>query len=318
MTIFRVPKPEPLGRLRTIEDVFAVVGYRRGLTGEPAALERITAHTRETPFVAQALATRARLMPTARVGHRLRYRVVARMTGEHNFRRVDMARAVARAIAERGDHLWRLSPEQADVEFWATILPDEFILAIRLSDEGMRHREYKVAHLPGSLRPSVAAALGWLSKPSVDDVVLDPFCGAGTILIERAHLARYRLLIGCDRNAEALAAARENIGPRHKPLELHPWDATAIPLPDRSVNKIVTNLPWGMRYGSHQENRRLYPRVLGEFHRLVQPGGQLVILTGETRLMSELTARGMFRPDRILHISILGARAAVYVSGIRG
>jgi hypothetical protein len=58
--------------------------------------------------------------------------------------------------------------------------------------------------------------------------------------------------------------------------------------------------------------------VLAEFHRLVQPGGQLVILTGETRLMSELTARGMFRPDRILHISILGARAAVYVSGIRG
>ena len=229
MTIFRVPGPEPLARLRTIEDLFAVVGYRWGLAGESTALERVTAHTRETPFVAQALATRARLIPSARVGHRLRYRVVARMTGEHEFRRVDMAGAVARAIAERGDHLWRLSPEQADVEFWATVLADEFILGIRLSDVSMRHREYKVAHLPGSLRPSVAAALGWLSKPSPDEVVLDPFCGAGTVLIERAHLARYRMLIGCDRDGEALAAARENIGPRHKPLELHPWDATAIP-----------------------------------------------------------------------------------------
>jgi tRNA (guanine6-N2)-methyltransferase len=182
----------------------------------------------------------------------------------------------------------------------------------------MRHRDYKVAHLPGSLRPSAAAALGWLSQPSADDTVLDPFCGTGTILIERAHLGRYRLLIGSDRNAEALAAARENVGPRYKPLELHPWDATALPLPDRSISKIITNLPWGARHGSHEDNQRLYPRILQEFRRLVQPGGKIVILTGETRLMSDLITRGLFHPDKILRVSILGASAAVYVSSAPG
>ncbi len=314
ITIFTAPRPEPLGLLRASEDVFAVVAYRYGLAADPAALERIAAIAREAPYVEQALSTRTRLMPGTRSGRRLRYRVIARMAGEHEFRRVDLARAISRGVAERGDHSWRSSPDEADVEFWATLLSDELILAIRLSDERMRHSDYKVAHLPGSLRPSVAAVLALLSSPAPEDVVLDPLCGAGTLLIERAHLGRYRLLIGCDRDARALSAARENVGPSYKPLELHPWDATAVPLPDHSVGKIITNLPWGIRHGSHEENRRLYPRVLQEFNRLVQPGGKIVILTSETRLVSDLSTRGLFRPDKILRVSILGAGAAVYVS----
>jgi tRNA (guanine6-N2)-methyltransferase len=315
ITIFSTTRPEALGLLRTVEDVFAVVGYRHGLIDDPTALERIAAIARQSPYVEHALALRTRLTRGSRSGRRLRYRVIARMAGEHQFRRVDLARAVSRGIAERGDHSWRLSSDEADVEFWATLLPGEVILAIRLSDERMRHRDYKVAHLPGSLRPSVAAALALLSKPMPGEVVLDPFCGAATVLIERACLERYRLLIGCDRDPEALAAARENVGPRYKPLELHRWDAAALPLPNRSIAKIITNLPWGLRHGSHEVNRRLYPRILQEFHRLLQPAGRIVILTGETHLMSELISRGLFRPQKILRVSILGASAAVYVSG---
>ncbi|HKV55265.1 MAG TPA: methyltransferase domain-containing protein [Candidatus Binataceae bacterium] len=312
ITIFTAPRPEPLGRLRTVEDIFAVVGYRDGLGGKPLTLERILAAARDAPYIAQGLAARSRLMPGVRAGHRLRYRVIARMAGEQEFRRIDLQRAVERGLGERGDHAWRLVEDSADVEFWATMLGDEFILALRLSDERMRQRDYKIAHLAGSLRPSVAAALGWLSRPAVDDIVLDPLCGAGTVLIERAHLERYQLLIGSDRDSAALEAARENTGPRYKPLELHPWDATALPLADGSVTKIVSNLPWGNRHGSHHENRRAYPRMLAEFQRLVRPGGRIVILTGETRLMSELIRRGAFRPEKILYVSILGAPAAVY------
>jgi tRNA (guanine6-N2)-methyltransferase len=314
ITIFTTPRAEPLRALRVSEDVFAIVGYHYGLNRDRAALERVGAVAREAPFVEQALTARTRLIPGARSGRRLRYRVIARMAGEHEFRRIDLARAISRGISERDDHSWRLSPEEVDVEFWATLLWEELILALRLSDETMRHRDYKVSHLAGSLRPSVAAALALLSTPEPEDVVLDPFCGAGTVLIERAHLQRYRLLMGCDRASEALSAARENIGPRYKPLELHRWDATAIPLPDRSISKIVTNVPWGIRHGSHEENRRLYPRILQEFHRLLTPGGKMVILTGETRLMSELITKGLLRPDKILRVSVLGASAAVYVS----
>ncbi|HEY6418679.1 MAG TPA: methyltransferase domain-containing protein [Candidatus Binataceae bacterium] len=313
MMIFRAPRPQALASLRTAEDLFALAGYRAGLDRGSTTLDRIRAAAREAPFVAAAIAARVSAMPGARAGRRLRYRVVARFQGEHEFRRSDFQHAVERGIAERDDHTWRLDHENADVEWWATMLGGEVILAVRLSDETMRHREYKAAHRPASLRPSVAAALAWLSEPRAGDVVLDPFCGAGTILIERAHLGRYAMLIGSDRDAGALAAARINIGPRYQPIRIENWDATRLPLAESSVDKIVTNLPWGMRYGSHGENRRLYPRWLAEFARVLKPGGLAVILTAEWRLMRELETRGALKVSKVIRVSVLGAPAAIYV-----
>ena len=335
MTIFSAPAVAALKQVRTAEDFFAVVAYRRFpvLPVDPAkryvpktpaehdeddrlgrkTLERVRTASRDARFIEEALAAHVSLVPGSRAGRRLYYRVVARMAGEHPFRRVDLQHAVERGIADRDDHVWHPGGDDADVEFWVTMFPGEMILTVRLSDERVRQRDYKVAHLPGSLRPSVAAALGWLAEPADDDIVLDPMCGAGTVLIERAHLGRYAKLIGGDSDPAMLEAARANVGPRYKPIELNSWDAAGLPLGDGAVTKVITNLPWGMRHGSHAENRRLYPALIEEFRRVIRPGGLIVMLTAETRLMADLMSRGLFRPQKILRVSILGAPAAIYV-----
>ena len=317
MCFLEAPEAEPLRVLRSAEDIFAVVAYQSGIIEERLALDRLRRTAREAPYVETALASRVKTLPGSRAGRRLKFRVIARIVGDHAFKRVEFQRAVERGIEERGDRAWRLVEDEADVEFWASLIEDEFFLAIRLSDETMRLREYKAAHIPGSLRPSVAAAMGILSRPHPEDMILDPFCGAGTILIERAHLERYQSLIGGDLDRGALEAARTNIGPRYKPIELHSWDAAALPLPDRAVNRIITNLPWGSKHGSHADNRRLYPRLFKEFARLVQPGGVIVMLSGETRLMGDLLRAGPLRAEKIFRVSILGAPAAIYVCPIR-
>ena len=162
--------------------------------------------------------------------------------------------------------------EDGDVELWATTIDVSFS-TVRLSDDTMRHREYKAAHRPASLRASSAAALAW-SEPRADDVVLDPFCGAGTILFEWAHLGRYamplwqRLLLrGAGGGAESRWRTLQANSAREP-------DAGAIPLGrDASVDKIVTNLPWGLRYGLHGENRKLYPLWFREFSRVLKRAG---------------------------------------------
>jgi tRNA (guanine6-N2)-methyltransferase len=313
MTIFFAPGADKLGVLRTAEDLFGLAGYRAGVGPENKELDKIRGASREAPLVEAALVARVRVTPGTRAGRRLKFRVITRMAGEHEFRRVDFQRAVERGILERSDHTWRLEEEGADVELWATMIDSEFFLTVRLSDDAMRHREYKAAHRPASLRASSAAALAWLSEPRDDDVVLDPFCGAGTILIERAHLGRYAMLLGSDRDAAALAAARVNVGARYKPIQLENWDAGALPLGDASVNKIVTNLPWGLRYGSHGENRKLYPIWMREFARVLKPGGMMVMLTAEWRLMRELERTRKFAPSKIIRVSVLGKSAAIYV-----
>jgi tRNA (guanine6-N2)-methyltransferase len=313
MTIFSAPRPDPLSAARTIEDLFALVGYRDGLGTVPATLEKVRAAAHEAPYVEEALEARVRMTPGSRAGRKLGFRVIARIAGDHEFRRLDFQRAVERGIADRGDRSWRGAADDADVEFWATLLGSEMFLTVRLVDERMRHREYKVAHRPGSLRASVAAALGWLSRPGADDCVVDPMCGAGTILIERAHLGRYAMLAGFDRDPGAIAAAHENIGPRYRPLGLGQGDALRLPLANGSATHLITNLPWGTRYGSHGENRRLYPRLVEEFARVVRPGGRLVMLTAERMLMREVAGRGFVRVESVKRVTILGAPAVIYL-----
>jgi 23S rRNA G2445 N2-methylase RlmL len=313
MTIVFSPSAQKLAALRTVEDLFGLAGYRAGLAPETASLDKIRGAAREAPLVEQMLEARVKVSPGARAGRRLRFRVIARMAGEHEFRRVDFQRAVERGILERDDHTWRLEEGDAEVEFWATMIDAEFFLTVRLSDDRMRHREYKTAHRPASLRPSSAAALAWLSTPRADDVVLDPFCGAGTILIERANLGRYAMLIGSDRDPEALNAARTNVGNRYKPIQIENWDAAKLPLGDSSVDKIVTNLPWGVRYGTHGENRKLYPIWFNSFARVLKSGGTMVLLTAEWRLMHDLERSRKITPAKIIRVSVLGTPASIYV-----
>src|SRR5579862_8533994 len=311
MLVIEAARPEQLASLRCAEDVFSVVAYRRGFTDDATSLDKVRALVRGCTHLDDALRARLAFVKGARAGKKLRFKVVARMTGEHEFRRIDFMRAIETGVIENGDHNWRFEEDGPDVEFWATMLRDEFILAMRLSDDAMRIRDYKVAHRPGSLRPSVAASLAMMSNPAPGDVFLDPLCGTGTVLIERAHCGRYGLLLGGDSDGDTLDAARENIGPRYKPIELKQWDAVALPLKDASVDKIVSNLPWGMKHGSHAENRRLYPRLIAEFRRVLKRGGTMVLLSAEMRLMSELWTKAHLRPPRILHVSLLGAPAPI-------
>src|SRR5713101_8486205 len=111
MTIFFAPAAQKLTALRTVEDLFGLAGYRAGLAPEIPSLEKIRAAAREAPLVEPALQARVKVSPGARAGRRLKFRVIARMAGEHEFRRVDFQRAVERGIVERGDHTWRLEEE---------------------------------------------------------------------------------------------------------------------------------------------------------------------------------------------------------------
>ncbi len=181
------------------------------------------------------------------------------------------------------------------------------LTSVRLSDRTMRHRRYKVAHLPASLRPTLAAAMVFLSQPRPGDRFCDPMCGAGTILIERAMAERYAGLWGGDWDPAALAAAQANIGPRHRPLTLHRWDATRLPLADASLDRLVTNLPFGKQMGSATENQRLYRHFFQEMARVVRPGGRAVLLTSQHALVSQgLTAHPELHSLRQVPVRVLG------------
>ncbi|KEG09626.1 putative THUMP domain-containing protein 3-like [Trypanosoma grayi] len=50
------------------------------------------------------------------------------------------------------------------------------------------------------------------------------------------------------------------------------WDATRLPLRSNSVDRIISDLPFGMRCGNHKHNVKLYPMMLRECHRVLRRG----------------------------------------------
>jgi len=326
-----------LMELRTIEDLFVVLATLPDLPPTRDALRALEQAANRATTIEPALTLARQVQPGSGGRGKLRFRVISRQVGTTAYRRVDAQRAIERGIATRGDHRWQLADDNA-IEFWLTLLPNpaarsagpstrsggasrqagrsqsEAILALRLSDERMRHREYKLEHMPASLRPTAAAALAWLTQPADDDVFLDPMCGAGTILIERANMGRYKLLLGGDRREEALAMARANVGPRYKPIELRQWDARDLPIDAGSASAVAVNLPFGKQIGTPEENRALYPAFLREIARVLRPGGRLVALTADGRSLVESLRRTNYLARRQTYpVQVLGQSASVYV-----
>ncbi len=70
------------------------------------------------------------------------------------------------------------------------ILKDVVTLAIDTSGSGLHMRGYRANALDAPLKESLASAMIQLSYWRKDRILLDPFCGSGTIPIEAAMLAR--------------------------------------------------------------------------------------------------------------------------------
>jgi 23S rRNA G2445 N2-methylase RlmL len=154
-----------------------------------------------------------------------------------------------------------------------------------------------------------------LTRPASDDVFMDPMCGSGTLLLERAQMGRYQLLLGGDSDPEAVEATLANFGPRHQPRRIERWDARRLPLEDGSVNKIACNLPWGRQVGEQAAMPALYRDFLAEAARVLSPGGRMVLLTSEWNALK--TALGacseLDLEETNRDVSILGRRADIFV-----
>lgn len=150
---------------------------------------------------------------------------------------------------------------------------------------------YRSASVPASSHPTIAAALVRLVPPRPDDVVWDPFAGAGAELVERARLGPYASLTGTDLERTAIEAARENLAAAGiTDATLAVADATTYE--PKGVTLIVTNPPMGRRVqrGSHGE---LLERFVDHAARLLVPGGALVWAAPDAHLNARAERAGL-------------------------
>jgi tRNA (guanine6-N2)-methyltransferase len=299
--------------LDTAEDVFLLVARARAMQTDRRGLNELGAAILGSKLLMAGLDHFARCwgqMPRT-------FRVVARKAGAHAYRRIDAQVAVERALGTRLPQL-RSVEDDADAEFWLTVVGTTALLGLRLSSAAMRGPSYPFTTLPASLKPSVARAMVRLSRPRPDDRVLDPLCGAGTLLLERAASGPYAVLLGGDRASEAVAVATANAATAGVPISLDEWDALALPLPDRSIDAILSNPPFGKRVEIPGDGPYpFYRHLLRELRRVLAPGGRLVLLTSQTDALQR-GLRGLTPPlvlSSRFPVLVRGERATIFVLG---
>jgi tRNA (guanine6-N2)-methyltransferase len=297
-------------QLRTTEDVFVLLRHISHLGRATDALRVLHSATSQSD-VAQAidLWRSAHHVPAPRT-----WRVVSQKNGAHEYRRVDAGNAVSAALRGVLPRSLRHVEDHADLEFWVWISGSEALVGLRLSDATMRHRPYQRHHLPASLRPTIAAAMGWLSSPTSNDRTLDPLCGSASILIERSQLLGYEQLLGGDIRPEAVDVARHNAQAARVNISLQVWDARALPLDASSSTHIITNLPFGKQIGTPQANEQLYPALLEEFGRVLAVNGVLVALTSLDRQFQQVLTEHSWRTTKKVVLVILGQPATIFVA----
>jgi tRNA (guanine10-N2)-dimethyltransferase len=141
---------------------------------------------------------------------------------------------------------------------------------------------------PVVIMPKIARALVNLSGVNAAELLLDPFCGTGGILIEAGAIGAEA--IGADVQGKMVGGARENQEFFGLQGDLMISDASKIPLRDNSIDAVVTDMPYGrasfvsgssfcITTSRSVSIELLHQEALAEIHRVLKTGRKAVIVS---------------------------------------
>ncbi|MDE0316689.1 MAG: methyltransferase domain-containing protein [Candidatus Poribacteria bacterium] len=300
--------PKDLLSLRTAEHLFVIIKHIPKMTRSRSSLTAIRQALTRFNF-GETLACCRQV--GIRMRRRIPFRVISRMSGFRNFQKRDLHQVVERVLVDRG---WQLTQSSSGLDVWAEVHGQDAYISIRLSKPEMAQRSYKQAHVPQSIKPTLAYSMVWLSQPHPNDLFLDPMCGAGTILLERAFAGRYRYLIGGDLSKDALNATQRNFGRQHQPRQFFHWNTQSLPIQPNSVDKIVSNLPIVERNENTSQLANLYRKCLHEYETVLKPNGKMVLLTLQPALLDKiLKQQKSLRTRQRVSVDVGGKRGKIFV-----
>jgi putative N6-adenine-specific DNA methylase len=209
-----------------------------------------------------------------------------------------------------------------DIRVDAFLDEKEFILYLDTSGEALFKRGLRRAQTDAPLRENLAAGLLRLSGWTPDRALLDPMCGAATLLLEAALIGRNiapgsgrtfafekltnfdaaawtalcataraqerpdasLMIYGSDLHGTALKKARENLEAAGlaDAVQLEQADALEV-RPPADSGILLTNPPYGLRLGEEQDLAQFYPR-LGDRLKQSFAGWRAYIFTADQRL----------------------------------
>ncbi len=226
----------------------------------------------------------------------------------HSYTSMDVARVVGEAVIKviekrRG---WR--PEvrlnSPHIVVYAEVYGGDLSIGILLSGERSLHiKRYRVYDHPAALKHTLAYAMLRLSGARNGELLLDPMCGGGTIAVEAALLLENSRIICMDINPRFLKGALVNMIAARVEGRVRVLVGDATRLTDyverESVDRIITNPPYGIRMGELEEARNIIRGFIPEAYKVLRPGGTLTIITPDIEYLLKEASKAGFKVGHV-------------------
>lgn len=165
----------------------------------------------------------------------------------------------------------------------------------------------------GELRRELAYFLILLSQPQKEDVVLDPFAGSGAIVLSRVSHFPYKAMTGGDIKSEKVEDLKKKTRWGYPKIKIEKVDALKlVDIDDNSIDKIITDPPWGEFEKPQEDMINFYRQMLAEFFRVLRPEGKVVILVGRNSGFEMALTDSNFLVEKKLNVLVSGKKACVY------
>jgi len=238
------------------------------------------------------------------------FAVNASLSGKQTYSRFDLSEAANRGLQKQFPTWTVGTPDHRELEFRLDVTDDQAVFCYRLTDSAFRFRGGQRMFSPAALRPTVAHALVWHSRPDHDEFFLDPFCGSGTIIAERAYYP-FGKLYGGDISEDAVEVAKQNVANIDGAV-ISRWDARHLPLDQGTVDKVVSNLPFGEQILDPSEIYDLYLKFVKELKRVMKPNGSAFLMTDKVKELLRVTDKFGLECYVELELSLKGLHPKVF------
>lgn len=233
-----------------------------------------------------------------------------RFSQENQFAKVDknIARRAEETVLQNSRlTLDRLSPT---TEIWYSIRREGFAFCGQL----ITKREFTEKNLnKGELRPEIAYLISSFADIQKDDVILEPFCGYGSIPVQLVKKFHFSKLYVSDIDNKKISMNSQKKQLKNNPcLDLRQADAFNLShIEDKSINLVITDPPWGF-YEDIGDVKTFYKKMFASFDRILKDEGRMVILSARKEELEEVISELGYKIEACLHTLVNGKKAGLY------
>jgi len=176
-------------------------------------------------------------------------------------------------------------------------------------------RDWRKEYIPAGIDPSLAYVMCMIADLKDDDIVYDPFCGTSVIPITALKYFNVKRVMCSDLSGNAIIKSIANLKAAQIPKEKYKIvrsDIKDVKFRKQNVDRIISNLPFGIRVGNHENNISAYEELEKLSRILLRRKGILILLTQEKVLIREIFKKDFWDVKSITRVNEGGLYPEVF------